>query len=320
MSKPPTPGTAQPRPTDLDQRYTFGYEYVGAHMPRHVARFCGSWIGHADSLEAAHTLARQYEANRWTDAKPDPFAADYNSANPIVMESTPEGRTDGVRCFERKDGTTVIYNPRLTTVPEWEKTTGHPLPPFPATGVVDPRDLQYYKKFTSMPRMLKPELGVKASFTLSPGDSEKLRAELTKVRADRNGATFIIAGPSGDGPEYRIPFDKVVKRIETLIQELHASTNVKPGEDDPMDVWRLYCTLMEEARRKHEATGWQSACDLTPELIPFENQVVRAMTPELEPRQFTVRRTTGFMPCHMESTSHGQLPALPHYTQVFRID
>jgi hypothetical protein len=44
----------------LDERYSVRLEYCGYATPRWVARFCGDWIGQAETEEGAHALAAQF--------------------------------------------------------------------------------------------------------------------------------------------------------------------------------------------------------------------------------------------------------------------
>ena len=51
----------QPR---RDRRYTINLEYCGHARRRHVARFCGAWLGQAASRTAAQAIATAYAALR----------------------------------------------------------------------------------------------------------------------------------------------------------------------------------------------------------------------------------------------------------------
>lgn len=47
-----------------DGRYTVTQEYCGQPKKRHVARFCGDWIGHADNSAGAWRLAERHNVTR----------------------------------------------------------------------------------------------------------------------------------------------------------------------------------------------------------------------------------------------------------------
>lgn len=47
-----------------DRRYSVSAEYCGHDKPRHVARFCGEWIGSAGSYQAAALLLAGHRSVR----------------------------------------------------------------------------------------------------------------------------------------------------------------------------------------------------------------------------------------------------------------
>lgn len=47
-----------------DPRYTVALEFCGYDTPRHVARFCGEWIGQAKSASKARELVEEHKAAR----------------------------------------------------------------------------------------------------------------------------------------------------------------------------------------------------------------------------------------------------------------
>ena len=51
----------QPR---RDRRYTINLEYCGHARRRHVARFCGDWLGQAESRTAALAIATAHAVLR----------------------------------------------------------------------------------------------------------------------------------------------------------------------------------------------------------------------------------------------------------------
>ena len=53
-----------------DRRYAIAREYCGFQRPRHVVRFCDSYIGAARSLPKAFAIARQHAAARASTLRP----------------------------------------------------------------------------------------------------------------------------------------------------------------------------------------------------------------------------------------------------------
>lgn len=297
----------------LDARYSFSFEYCGHPEPRHVARFCGSWIGSAESLEEAHALAWGFERNRTMPHQPiapkhaavfkaDPFAPDYNVTNPIICEVTRPGRTDGIRAFRRYDGTHVIYDPKLVTTDQWERTTGYPLP-----------------LFTPSP---KPPGWSEEAETVNPSGHE------VHVKVDTVNEIYVVQYGTVPHPPERTPFHIVDHRVNILHRELR--TNARPSWMNRLELWSLYQTLMSEASRLHALNGWQSHCDLTPCLIPFEGRTVQCIVPapvassgpSPGPRRFRVARSEGALPMHLEEYDNGRqsVPALRDYTNITCLD
>jgi hypothetical protein len=48
----------------VDNRYTCNLEYCGQAEPRWVVRFCGEWVGRADSKEDGILLAAEHSSRR----------------------------------------------------------------------------------------------------------------------------------------------------------------------------------------------------------------------------------------------------------------
>lgn len=47
-----------------DKRYSIALEYCGYDTPRHVARFCGEWIGQASTKAKASSLVEEHKRMR----------------------------------------------------------------------------------------------------------------------------------------------------------------------------------------------------------------------------------------------------------------
>jgi len=58
------------RTTKRDRRYTVRLERTGRSRGQYVARFCGAWVGSADTAQQAWAQADDYEASRlrWLSA------------------------------------------------------------------------------------------------------------------------------------------------------------------------------------------------------------------------------------------------------------
>lgn len=52
------------RRANRDRRYRVAREFCGAPRARHVARFCGDWIGQAGSRRGALALVEAHQAAR----------------------------------------------------------------------------------------------------------------------------------------------------------------------------------------------------------------------------------------------------------------
>jgi hypothetical protein len=52
------------KPQRLDNRYSIRREFCGYATPRWVARFCGDWIGQAETRDVARELALQFAKAR----------------------------------------------------------------------------------------------------------------------------------------------------------------------------------------------------------------------------------------------------------------
>jgi len=41
----------------IDSRYSINQEYCGESLPRYIARFCGDWLGKANTMTGAQLIA-----------------------------------------------------------------------------------------------------------------------------------------------------------------------------------------------------------------------------------------------------------------------
>ena len=87
------------------------------------------------------------------------------------------------------------------------------------------------------------------------------------------------------------------------------------GRPGSMAYYNRYAALKERARK----TGRRFACGLSPQLVGLEGRRVRVETMYGETRNFTVGRSTGWIPCHLEianSRSYGGGAAERQYKTV----
>lgn len=77
-----------------------------------------------------------------------------------------------------------------------------------------------------------------------------------------------------------------------------------------------YQLAVAEASRLNVRTGWRSQSELTPQLIGLEGKRVEVIDAYGERRRFTVGKSMGFIPCHLEiktkrSTGGGAVTGAP---------
>lgn len=92
-------------------------------------------------------------------------------------------------------------------------------------------------------------------------------------------------------------FDILDRKGKALAAELGETWNERKGTKK---AFCYYSKLIEMAREKNEKTGWRSGSELTKQLIGLEHRRVEVITTYGEKRRFTVGKSTGFIPCHLE--------------------
>ena len=96
-------------------------------------------------------------------------------------------------------------------------------------------------------------------------------------------------------------FDVALKKAAALAVELNSPENSPaPTERGTMTAYRKYADLVDKARQKNIATGWRSRVDLTADLIGLEGKRVEVIDCYGDRRRFSVGRSTGWIPCHLE--------------------
>lgn len=293
----PTP----PAPRQLDARYTFSYEYCGYETPRHIARFCDSWIGQSETLEGAQAIALAYEALRWPPP-PTPNESPIKRSNfketfgnPFTREVTKPGRTDGCRVFERADGCLTVYDPRHQTIPAFQAATGQPLPPFPPSPALDVADL----------------------LALTPGPAAAGPQDLV-VSLDDKARLYCIRD---HGSISHWGYDVIARKTKALNRALDRLGEFESGT---IEAYQLYTSLMATAKARYDTTGKPFEFELSPQLTGLEGRRVEVRDQHGDaPRRFTVGKSTGWIPCHLElatSRTTGGGPARLEYATVTIID
>lgn len=124
-----------------------------------------------------------------------------------------------------------------------------------------------------------------------------------KVTLNRKRRLFVI--PEGNGYTC-LGFDVCQNRINRLAPEL-AALGYRVGRMPRKGTLAQYHhlrDLQELARKQHEATGWRSQAELTPQLIGLEGKRVEVVSKwpksgAVERERFWVGKSTGWIPCHL---------------------
>lgn len=77
--------------------------------------------------------------------------------------------------------------------------------------------------------------------------------------------------------------------------------------------WNQYQKAMRAAEEFCTATGTRCPVELTPALIGLEGKRVRVTTPEGDSRYFTVGKSTGWLPVHLEIKTRRSLGGMAAY-------
>lgn len=106
--------------------------------------------------------------------------------------------------------------------------------------------------------------------------------------------------PSGDGYS-TLGFDRVMELASALAKEL-GQLDLIPWTDErgTIEAYEKYRALVDIAHERHKKSGFRSKVELTPELIGLEGRRVEVVDSSGEKRRFTVGRSTGWIPIHLE--------------------
>lgn len=96
-------------------------------------------------------------------------------------------------------------------------------------------------------------------------------------------------------------FDRVMEIGNKLAAELNRwDLTPLPEERGTLKAYEKYQALCDEVLRRHKETGFRSKAELTPQLIGLEGKRVEVVDCYGEKRRFTVGKSTGWIPCHLE--------------------
>lgn len=93
--------------------------------------------------------------------------------------------------------------------------------------------------------------------------------------------------------------DRLAKELGEPIKSIPIGT---------IEAYREYERLIEIVRDRNQRTGFRSQSELVPELIGLEGWRVKVVDCLGDVRNFTVGKSTGYIPCHLEiksKRSHG---------------
>lgn len=104
-----------------------------------------------------------------------------------------------------------------------------------------------------------------------------------------------------DGYITTIGFDRVMELGNKLAAELNRwDLTPLPEERGTLKSYEKYQALCDEVHRMHKETGYRSKAELIPQLIGLEGKRVEVVDRDGNKRRFTVGRSTGWIPCHLE--------------------
>lgn len=92
-------------------------------------------------------------------------------------------------------------------------------------------------------------------------------------------------------------FDVVKRRAVGLSKELGIPLQAK--YKGTMKMYREYVKLVNEARKRHESTGFRSQIELFKPFIGHEGRRVEVEWTWDEKERFYIGRSTGCIPCHL---------------------
>lgn len=126
---------------------------------------------------------------------------------------------------------------------------------------------------------------------------------MTLARIDADSRLYVIA----EGRGYScLGFDNAERRRRAVLEWM--ARPVPPADLGTPEHWAEYEAAMQAGAEHAARTGQRCPAALTPRLVGLEGRRVEVLEPDGTTRRFTVGRSTGWMPCHLEiasKRSHG---------------
>jgi len=112
-----------------------------------------------------------------------------------------------------------------------------------------------------------------------------------------NRAQRLYVMPSGAGFSCW-GFDVLKRRSKALAAELGMPYTAHRAGSKAAFAQHEALTAM--AAQRNGASGWRSSIDLTPQLVGLEGKRVEVVDSDGARRRFTVGKSTGWIPCHLQ--------------------
>lgn len=131
--------------------------------------------------------------------------------------------------------------------------------------------------------------------------AEMKESEAKQVTVNREQGVYVI--PENGGGYTCLGFNICQQRVTRLSAELGLA--YPPAALGSIEAYNNYVRLTDAARARHNATGWRSQSELTPELIGLEGKRVCMSwrydedDDKIRESKFRVGKSTGFIPCHL---------------------
>jgi hypothetical protein len=124
-----------------------------------------------------------------------------------------------------------------------------------------------------------------------------------KVTLNKEQKLYVI--PSNGGYScygFQVLYDKVNR-----LAEEYGKPNLKVVKVGTMRVYKNYSSLIGVATREFKRSGYRSKSDLIPQFIGREGERVEVIDNDGKRRYFTIGKSMGVIPCHLELKRKGGL-------------
>ena len=116
---------------------------------------------------------------------------------------------------------------------------------------------------------------------------------------NREQRLYVI--PAGKGYVSCLGFDVLHKRTGMIAGWMGRPDLAPPPRKGTLKAWKAYKAAMGAAESRWKATGERCPAELTPQLIGLEGRRVEVVSKSGDYKhRFTVGKSTGWMPCHLE--------------------